>query len=140
MTPPRPPEVLRLPEQTKEQLTTLKRRTGIKHWNTLCRWALCRSLAAGGTPPTALPGEAVEIAWRVFAGPAGDLWWALLLTDLAEDSREVAGETAHLALRAHVVRGVAYLVGDPAMAGPDALARALVYSQSEGRASRTARV
>lgn len=108
-----PPETLRLPAGTKDQLITLKRRTGIKHWNTLCRWALCRSLAAGGVPPEAPPGDAVEMTWKVFAGAAGDLWWALLLASLHRDGVTPDRDTSHAALRAHVVRGVGYLVGDP---------------------------
>ena len=39
---PTPPRV-RVDERAKNQLTTLKRRTGIKNWNVLCRWALCVS-------------------------------------------------------------------------------------------------
>jgi len=123
-----PPETLRLPEQTKEQLTTLKRRTGVKHWNTLCRWALCRSLAAGGTVAAPPSGDGVEIAWKIFTGPAGDLWWALLLAALARDGQPADQEAAHAALRAHVARGVSYLVGDPEITDVTSLARLAVAS------------
>lgn len=34
-----PIEHIRLSQQAKEQLTRLKRWTGLKHWNELCRWA-----------------------------------------------------------------------------------------------------
>ena len=36
--------VIRHGQTTRDQIATLKRRTGIKHMNVLCRWALCRSL------------------------------------------------------------------------------------------------
>jgi DNA sulfur modification protein DndE len=42
---------IRLSEQAKNQLITLKRRTGVSQWNVLCRWAVCRSLAEPGRPP-----------------------------------------------------------------------------------------
>jgi DNA sulfur modification protein DndE len=33
-------ENVRISEKAKNQLITLKRRTGIQNWNTLCRWGL----------------------------------------------------------------------------------------------------
>ncbi len=39
--------------QAKEQLIRLKTRTGIPHWNVLCRWAFCLSLRQP-SPPAAL--------------------------------------------------------------------------------------
>ena len=54
-------EHIRLSQQARDQLITLKRRTGIAHWNVLCRWALCRSLAEPAPPPAVrlvlYPGE-----------------------------------------------------------------------------------
>ena len=44
-------EHIRLAQTARDQLVTLKRRTGIAHWNVLCRWALCRSLAEPAPPP-----------------------------------------------------------------------------------------
>ena len=35
---------VKLSTQAKEQLIRLKTRTGIPHWNVLCRWAFCLSL------------------------------------------------------------------------------------------------
>jgi DNA sulfur modification protein DndE len=36
-------ENVRISEKAKNQLITLKRRTGIQNWNTLCRWGPCAS-------------------------------------------------------------------------------------------------
>ena len=124
--PPPPPENLRLSKATRDQIATLKRRTGIKHMNVLCRWALCRSLAEPVPPPHAETDTVVEIAWKVFAGPAGPLWWALLL--MKESHAAPAGpplEAEHAAalLRAHVARGMSYLVGDPDVRDATSLAR-----------------
>ena len=44
---------VRLSTQAKEQLMRLKSRTGIQHWNVLCRWAFCLSLRQY-TPPAPL--------------------------------------------------------------------------------------
>ncbi len=44
---------VRLATQAKEQLMRLKTRTGIPHWNVLCRWAFCLSLRQP-TPPAPL--------------------------------------------------------------------------------------
>jgi DNA sulfur modification protein DndE len=44
---------IRLSKQAREQLIRLKRHTGIEHWNVLCRWAFCRSLAEPSVPPPA---------------------------------------------------------------------------------------
>ena len=35
---------IRLSQQSKDKLSRLKGKTGIKNWNILCRWALCYSL------------------------------------------------------------------------------------------------
>ena len=45
-------EHIRLSQTARDQLITLKRRTGIAHWNVLCRWAFCRSLAEPAPPPS----------------------------------------------------------------------------------------
>lgn len=107
-----PPESIRLSKRTKDQLITLKRKTGIRQWNVLCRWALCQSLAMTGTPP--LPDEGgteggIEMTWRVFSGADGDLLWAALVLSCPEDVEPSTGELGRL-LRAHIVRGIQLLL------------------------------
>jgi DNA sulfur modification protein DndE len=114
---PDPPEAIRFGSDTRDALATLVRRTGVKHRNVLCRWALCRSLAEP-TRPAALPprGEsAVDIAWRLVAGPLGDLWWLLLLTRLHDDGLPWTQQAASEELHRHIARGIQYLVGDQAI-------------------------
>jgi DNA sulfur modification protein DndE len=67
-------DTLRLSAHAKEQLARLKRYTGIPHWNTLCRWALCTSLADPSEPADSkiVGGSNVEITWRTFAGDLAD--------------------------------------------------------------------
>jgi DNA sulfur modification protein DndE len=37
---------VRVSKQARDQLITLRRRTGIENWNVVCRWAFCASLAS----------------------------------------------------------------------------------------------
>lgn len=41
---------IKLSNQSKDKLSRLKAKTGIKNWNILCRWALCYSLKEGSIP------------------------------------------------------------------------------------------
>ena len=71
---------VRLSSQAQEQLIRLKTRTGIQHWNVLCRWAFCLSLRQD-TPPVGLEVTAdsnVEMTWQVFGGDAHEIYLALL--------------------------------------------------------------
>ena len=66
---------IRLSAAAKSQLITLKRRTGIQHYNSLCRYAICLSLETQSD----LPDEnldfsgGLEIDWKVLAGDIGDV-------------------------------------------------------------------
>ncbi len=114
---------LRISEKGKRQLITLKRHTGIKNWNTLCRWAFCLSLTEQTKPPrTQIPSDSnVEMSWSVFAGTHQDILLAALKTRCAEDGLSVDRETLHDELRLHVHRGLGYLAGSAALRSIDAL-------------------
>ena len=73
-------EHIRVSKQAREQLIRLKRFTGIEHWNVLCRWAFCRSLAEPSVPPPAriVTDSNVEMSWRVFGGRQHEIYLALL--------------------------------------------------------------
>lgn len=118
-----PPEMVRLGADVRDNITTLKRRTGIVNSNVVCRWALCRSLAES-TAPTNPPSQdsAVEIAWKVFSGSAGDLYWWLLKVYSHEHGLPIDEESLGNHLRAHIARGASYLVGDKAMRDAPSLA------------------
>ncbi len=110
-----PIEHIRLSRQARDQLITLKRRTGIQHWNVLCRWALCRSLAEPAPPPaTKLTLDSnVEMNWRTFSGELGDALWALLQMRCHNDGLTLDEETLAHQFKLHLHRGIGYLVGDP---------------------------
>lgn len=108
-------DTVRISAAAKDQLVTLKRRTGLKHWNELSRWALCRSLAEPSPPPN-IPtpsAAAIEIDWRTFAGRHADLYLDLLCQRCVDDDLPVDQVSVQTQLHLHLHRGIGYLVGDP---------------------------
>lgn len=105
-------ERVKLTATAKQQLITLKRRTGIEHNNVLCRHALMTSLGS----ENALPVEALnfngglEIDWKVFAGDAADTYLNLLAMRALEDKGEVNQDTVRATLISHLHRGLSLLV------------------------------
>ena len=120
-----PIEHIRLSQGARDQLIMLKRRTGITHWNVLCRWALCRSLAEPAPPPAAKLAldSNVEMTWRTFAGEHGDELWALLRYRCHQDGLDLDEETLAQQFRLHLHRGIGYLFGDPRVTDVAGLAR-----------------
>lgn len=118
-------ETVRVSKQAKDQLLTLKRRTGVTQWNTLCRWALMRSLAEDASPPTTdiATDSNVEMSWRVFAGPHQELILGLLRQRCIEDGLGSDEATVAEQFRLHLHRGIGYLVGDQRVQGIDGLVR-----------------
>ncbi|MDH7810038.1 MULTISPECIES: DNA sulfur modification protein DndE [unclassified Rhizobium] len=105
---------IRLSKQAREQLIRLKRHTGIEHWNILCRWAFCRSLAEKSVPPPAkIPADSnVEMSWRVFGGRHADLYFALLKQRCVVDGIPINDDELAIQFRLHLHRGIAYLAND----------------------------
>lgn len=110
-------EHIRVSKQAREQLIRLKRYTGIEHWNVLCRWAFCRSLAEPSIPPPArIPADSnVEMSWKVFGGRHQELYMALLKERCLRDGFGVEDEALAVQFRLHLHRGIAYLASDRQM-------------------------
>ena len=123
-----PIEQIRLSQTAKEQLTRLKRRTGIKTWNVLCRWGFCRSLAEATRPsPVPIPADSsVEMTWRTFGGPQAPIYMALLRARCEQDGVEPTDELLNKEFRLHLHRGIAYLAGDKSLQQIEDLARVAV--------------
>lgn len=109
-----PVETVRVDERGKSQLVTLKRRTGLKNWNVLCRWAVCVSLAEESRPAAQEPGEMsnVEMTWHTFAGKNGDLFTAVLAARCERDRLGNDRETLAEQFRLHLQRGLTFLVAN----------------------------
>lgn len=135
------PGTIRLSEQAKDQLIKLKRLTGIKQWNVLCRWALCTSLA-DPTPPlvrTVRADSNVEMSWKTFSGSCDVAFQALLKSRMhlaGENFDSVSELTA-----AHIHRGVGMLAGSDTGLVPllsnaaSSVARTKSGSRARGRSS-----
>tara|TARA_B100000446_G_scaffold160898_1_gene160062 strand:- start:30 stop:404 length:375 start_codon:yes stop_codon:yes gene_type:complete len=107
-------EHIRLSQQAKDQLIKLKRVTGIEHWNVLCRWALCLSLAEQSVPPQSkIPADSnVEMSWKVFGGRYADLYLALMRERCVRDGLGADPDTVAQQFRLHLHRGISYLAGN----------------------------
>jgi len=104
-------ETIRLSEKERKQLITLKRRTGIENWNTLCRWALCLSLAEPSRPPIeAIPSDSsVEMSWKVFGGSQADVYLAILRQRARNEEIDLSNSGELPYIRIHINRGLSYL-------------------------------
>ncbi|MBK6631642.1 MAG: DNA sulfur modification protein DndE [Betaproteobacteria bacterium] len=107
-----PIDHVRVSAQGREILIKLKRRTGLEHWNELCRVALCRSLANPKPPtiPYRIAENAIDMEWKTFAGAYSSEFSSAILIKARADgvnlaSKEALGEY----LRAHIERGIASL-------------------------------
>ncbi|MFF5265372.1 DNA sulfur modification protein DndE [Actinomadura viridis] len=105
---------VRLSQQAKGHLMSLKRRTGIPQWNTLSRWGLATSLADESPPLVrdVVADSNVEMSWRTFAGQYGDVYLALLKQRCAAEGGDPADPAAiSHTLMVHLHRGIGRLAG-----------------------------
>lgn len=104
---------IRLSEKSKDKLSRLKGKTGIKNWNVLCRWALCYSLSEK-TVPTDLPIAAdsnLEMSWFTFTGEYGEIYDALIKAWCIEMGLPTDEDTLTKYFRLNLERGIAHLSG-----------------------------
>lgn len=105
-------ERIKLSASARNQLATLKRRTGIEHNNVICRHALCMSLANPSVPPEenfSFVGG-LEIDWRTLTGGQEALYTNLLVVRLQSEGKRVSEEAIRQTFLLHVHRGLSYLV------------------------------
>jgi len=106
-------ESFKLSKKAKDQLITLKRRTGLENWNVLCRWAFCVSLAEGSIPrDDNIPADSnVEMTWRTFAGDNEQVYLELLRHRCISDGYKPDQVNLTKVFRLHLHRGISYLAG-----------------------------
>ena len=104
---------IRLSQQSKNQLSRLKAKTGIRNWNILCRWALCYSLAEK-TIPTDLPEKEesnLEMSWLTFGGEYYEIYEALMKAWCIRMELPTDRDTISKYFRLNLERGIAHLCG-----------------------------
>ena len=112
---------LKVSSQGKDQLTTLKRHTGLKNWNVLCRWALCMSLADASPPliRDVVADSNVEMTWKTFTGRDEYAYLRLLMQRNAIE--DLYDNDLTKLFHIHVHRGLGILAG-LGIRGPEGLA------------------
>lgn len=102
---------IRLTAAAKIQLSTLKRKTGIEHYNSICRHALCISLANPSIPPKEdlnFTGG-IEIDWRTFTGNEESLYVNIVILRMKKDSMVISADGFRSFCSSHLHRGLSYL-------------------------------
>lgn len=105
---------IRFSQQARDQLIKLKRQTGLNHWNTICRWAFCVSLAEKAVPSsiTITLDSSLEMEWTTFGGEHHEIYLALLKQRCVEDGFGTDAKTLSNQLRLHLHRGIGRLAAD----------------------------
>ena len=119
-----PVENIHLSEQERDQLVKLKRYTGLKHWNVLCRWGFCVSIADALQPPDVevRADSSVEMTWKTFTGRHDVAYEALLKQRCRVDGIDPTDDAlVARVFRLHLMRGIGYLAGDRTLRGVDKL-------------------
>jgi DNA sulfur modification protein DndE len=95
-------ETLRLSRDQRNKLMKIRKKTGIKNWNVLCRWALCMSLAESTPPPAYSSGgkAGIEIDWATFTGKELHFFFDAIVRKLGKDL-----------FYNHIQRGIELLLG-----------------------------
>lgn len=131
---------VRLSAQAKDQLIRMKAKTGITHWNVLCRWAFCLSLQNPTSPaPIEIAADSnVEMTWQVFGGEAHELYLALLKERCAADGLGTSDDVLAKQFRLHLHRGIGYLADPQAVRSVSDLVRLAVETSGGVTSTRPA--
>ena len=130
-------EHIRLSERAKDQLIRLKRPTGVQHWNVLCRWAFCTSIADPSPPSPAkiLADSSVEMTWKVFGGPYEEIYLGLLRERCKRDGLGLSEEVLANQFRLHLHRGIGILAADRRVRNISDLAKRAIGTPEESIAA-----
>ncbi len=107
---------IRISNESKEKLSRLKGKTGIKNWNVLCRWALCYSLQEGTVPNDERKIKAVEsnveMSWYTFGGEYSDVYEAVMIAWCKKHGLPTDNDTVAKYFKLNLERGISYLSGN----------------------------
>jgi DNA sulfur modification protein DndE len=104
-------DTVRVSEKARLQLITIKKRTKIKNWNVICRWAFLLSLKdeAMPAPENIIADSSVEMTWKTFAGNHTALYTSLLIYRLQKDKIDLTKENLIKYFKNHLHRGISFL-------------------------------
>lgn len=104
---------IKLSNQSKDKLSRLKGKTGIKNWNVLCRWAFCYSLKEDSMPTDIqiVQDSNLEMSWYTFGGEDSDLYEALIVAWCKSKDLPIDNDTVSKYFKLHMERGISYLSG-----------------------------
>jgi len=127
-----PIEHIKLSQKERENLIRLKRVTGIKNWNTLCRWALCISLANPDKPRKSkiVSDSSLEMTWKVFGGKHHEIFTALLIQRCKQDGIKLTDDKLMEQFRYHLKRGIDTLTMDRELKSIDGLLSKALIKQA----------
>ena len=99
-------ETVRISQRGKDQLVKLKRITGIRNWNVLCRWALATSLADPTVPLVrdVKTDSNIEMTWRTFGGTWTDIYLAYVKVRAWDELKDITDEAVERTFIAHLHR------------------------------------
>ena len=128
-------ERIKVPLQDKSSLIALKRRTGIEHWNVLCRWAFCLSLSEKKPPkPIGMePDSNIEMGWKTFGGEYSQLLFHLLVERCLKDGLPIEQKEIVNQFKLHLHRGIGYLSAK----GKTNSIASLIALSNDGQAQKT---
>ena len=116
-------ETVRVSERGKHNLINLKKKTGIKNWNVLCRWAFCVSLS-DDTSPKQIEIEnysSVEMTWKIFGGKYASIYELLIKQRMKNDGIPLTEVNIKEQFKLHLHRGIQYLAYDKSIYSIEAL-------------------
>ena len=114
---------IKLSNHSKERLSRLKAKTGIKNWNVLCRWAFCYSIKENTIPGDIeiLQDSNVEMSWETFAGEYGEVYTALMKAWCLNNKIPINHNNLSKYFKLHLERGINYLSGSGMIKSIDSL-------------------
>ena len=129
-------ENIKLSQKERDNLIKLKRVTGIKNWNTLCRWAFCISLSNPEKPRKVriVSDSSLEMKWKVFGVTHHQIYTALLIERCKQDGVGIgiSDEELYIQFRLHLNRGINHLALDKNLKSVDALLEKVVEKHPKG--------
>lgn len=104
---------IRLTPAAKVQLSTLKRRYNIEHYNTLCRYALCLSLKTPGqmVDENFSFSGGLEIDWKTLTGGNESVFLNLVIVWMQANGQPCEEENLRRNVHLHLHRGLSFLAG-----------------------------